>query len=140
TSIRFTLDGSEPGIDDYMYIPEQDSGVYLLYGVTLKAKAFQYHAPAERLFETEVVEMNYASTTPKVATPVISPGAGYYNQPHQVTITTNTPGAEIRYRTERRSVSPFCPATLYTGPITLPPGNHDITARAYRDGYYKSDV
>ncbi|MEZ4663247.1 MAG: chitobiase/beta-hexosaminidase C-terminal domain-containing protein [Caldilineaceae bacterium] len=82
----------------------------------------------------------YTSSTPKVSTPVISPAAGTYNQPHQVIISTNTPGATIRYRTDGRAPSFFYPGTEYTGPITLDPGTYEITARGYKDGYYKSDV
>ncbi|MFW5942216.1 MAG: chitobiase/beta-hexosaminidase C-terminal domain-containing protein [Chloroflexota bacterium] len=140
TAIRYTLDDSEPTPDDYMYIPEVDDGIYLLYGVTLKAKAFQYHAAAGRSFESESATVTYTSSTPKVSTPLISPAGGSYDQPHQVTIATDTPGATIRYRTDGRSISFFYPGTLYSGPITLEPGSYEIVARAYRDGYYKSDL
>jgi hypothetical protein len=82
----------------------------------------------------------YISTTPKVETPMISPAGGIYSQPHQVTLSTSTPGATIRYRTDGRSPSFFYPGTEYTGPITLEPGTYELTARGYKDGYYKSDV
>lgn len=140
TALRYTLNGSDPTPDDYIYIPEQDSGVYLLYGVTMKARAYQFHPPAGRSFESDATTVIYTSTTPRVATPTISPGAGAYQQPHQVTITTVTPGATIRYRTDGRAPSLFYPGTVYNGPITLPPGTHNIAARAYRDGYYNSEA
>jgi hypothetical protein len=63
-----------------------------------------------------------------------------HNGSVEVTLSTSTPGATIRYRTDGKPISFFYPGTLYTGPITLAPGSHEITARAYRDGYYKSDV
>lgn len=140
THIRYTLDGSEPTPDSYIFIPEQDHSIYLLYGVTVKAKAYQYDATAGRSFESESTSATYVSSTPKVATPEITPGGGTYDQPHEVAITTDTPGATIRYRTDGRSPSFFYPGTLYTGPITLDPGTHHIKARGYKDGYYKSDV
>ena len=140
TNIRYTLNGDEPTADSFIFIPEQGDTLYLNYGVTVKAKAFQFHAPTQRVYESESATVTYTSSTPKVETPVISPGAGTYNQPHQATITTNTPGATIRYRTDGRSPSFFYPGTEYTGPITLEPGEYEITARGYKDGYYKSDT
>lgn len=140
TSLRFTLDGSEPGVDDYSVIPEFDEGIYLLYDVTLTARAYQYNITARRLFESDITAVTYSSSTPKAATPVISPGAGTYNQPHQVTITSSTPGVTIRYRTDGRAPSLFYPGALYTGPFTMSPGSYRIAARAYRDGYYNSDA
>ncbi|MCB0099305.1 MAG: chitobiase/beta-hexosaminidase C-terminal domain-containing protein, partial [Caldilineaceae bacterium] len=140
TNIRYTLDGSEPTPDSFIFIPEQGDSIYLNYGVTIKAKAFQFHAATQRVYESNAASATYISSTPKVSTPVISPGAGTYSQPHQVTISTNTPGATIRYRTDGRAPSFFYPGTDYTGPITLEPGAYEITARGYKDGYYKSDT
>ena len=140
TNLRYTLDGSEPTADSFIFIPEFGDTIYLNYGATVKVKAFQYNAAADRRFESAVAEATYLSTTPKVATPQISPGGGVYNEPHEVTITTSTPGATIRYRTDGRTPSFFYPGTLYTGPFSLSAGTYEIKARAYKDGYYKSDV
>jgi uncharacterized repeat protein (TIGR01451 family) len=140
TAIRYTLNGSEPGEDSYIFVPEFDDAIFLNYGATVKAKAFQYVSAADRRFESPTAEAVYISTTPKVATPEISPGGGVYNQGQTFVITTNTPGATIRYRTDGRSPSFFYPGTEYTGPFTLDPGTYEITARGYKDGYYKSDA
>ena len=140
TNLRYTLDGSEPTADSYIIIPEQGDTLYLNYGVTVKAKAFQYNATAGRSLESATTTETYVSSTPKVNTPLITPGAGTFNQPHQVTLSTTTPGATIRYRTDGRSPSFFYPGTLYNGPIALAQGTYEITARGYKDGYYKSDV
>lgn len=140
TNIRYTLDGSEPTPDSFIFIPEQGDSLYLNYGVTLKAKVFQFHIATQRVYESDSASATYVSSTPKVSTPVISPAAGAYSQPHQVTISTNTPGATIRYRTDGRAPSFFYPGTEYTGPIALEPGTYEIAARGYKDGYYKSDV
>ncbi|MEM7029010.1 MAG: chitobiase/beta-hexosaminidase C-terminal domain-containing protein [Chloroflexota bacterium] len=139
TAIRYTLDGSEPTADSFIFIPEFNDVLYLNYGATVRAKAFRYYADADRRFESEIATETYISSTPKVATPEVSPGGGTYSQPHQVVITTDTPGATIRYRTDGRNISFFYPGMEYTGPITLNPGTYKITARAYKEGYYKSD-
>ncbi len=140
TNIRYTLDGSDPTPDSYIFIPEFGDTIYLNYGATVKAKTFQYDSTAGRSFASNATSVTYVSSTPKVATPDISPGGGFYSQPHQVTLFTTTAGATIKYRTDGRTPSFFYPGTLYTGPITLNPGSHHIKARAYKDGYYKSDV
>lgn len=140
TNIRYTLDGSEPTPDSFVFLPSQGDILYLNYGATLKVKAFQYDPTTQRSFDSPTVTHTYVSSTPKVATPVITPGSGTYNQPHQVTLSTSTPGATIRYRTDGRVPSFFYPGTDYTGPITLNAGSYEIVARGYKDGYYKSDA
>ena len=146
TIIKYTIDGSEPTIDSASYT---GFPVTLLTGGAVKAKSFQFHPATQRLYESTTVTVIYLSggtgstpgdSTPKVEKPIISPGAGSYNQPHLVTITTNTPGATIRYRTDGRAPSFFYPGTVYTGSITLTEGEYEIAARGYKDGYYKSDV
>ncbi|MCB0034454.1 MAG: chitobiase/beta-hexosaminidase C-terminal domain-containing protein, partial [Anaerolineales bacterium] len=135
THIRYTLNGNEPTFNDFIFYPDQGDTLYLNYGVTVKAKAFRVGGG-----ESATATAVYQSSTPKVAAPVITPGAGTYNQPHQVTLSTTTPGAEIRYRTDGRAPSFFYPGTVYNGPIALGPGNYEIVARGYKDGYYKSDA
>jgi serine protease len=135
THIRYTLNGSEPTFNSFIYLPSQGDQLILNYGVTLKAKAFKVGGG-----ESESQTAVYVSNTPKVATPVINPGTGTYNQGTQIAITTSTSGATIRYRTDGRTPSFFYPGTLYSGPLTLTPGNYAIVARGYKDGYYKSDT
>lgn len=140
THLRYTLDGSEPTPDSYIFIPEFNDSITLLYGAMVKAKAFSSSAAAGRLLESDSATAVYQSSTPKVATPVISPDGGTFNQGTSIVINTSTPGATIRYRTDGRAPSFFYPGTEYTGPITLPPGTYEIAARGYKDGYYKSDT
>jgi serine protease len=140
TNIRYTLNGSETTPDSFIFIPEFGDTIYLNYGAVVTAKAFQYNAAAGRSLASQSVSAVYSSTTPKVTTPTITPGGGTYYQGQQFVLSTSTPGATIRYRTDGRSISFFYPGTEYTGPITLDPGTNEITARAYKDGYYKSDL
>lgn len=141
--VRYTLNGTEPDFEEsFLFVPDQGDTLYLNYGVTLKAKTFQYDETTQRWFPSETVTHEYVSTTPKVNAPVVGlPGPGpEFTAPLTVTLTTSTPGATIRYRTDGRSPSFFYPGTLYTGPFTLSPGEYTITARGYKDGYYKSDA
>ena len=140
THIRYSLDGSDPSPDSFIFNPDFGDTLYLNYGATVKAKSFQSDTTSGLILDSETAEAEYISSTPKVETPNISPGGGVYNQGQQFVITTNTPGATIRYRTDGRAPSFFYPGTQYTGPITLSPGSHEIVARGYKDGYYKSDA
>ena len=124
----------------YIIVPEFGDTIYLNYGATIKAKAFQNSPTVGRAFESGSTSHTYVSSTPKVEIPIINPGGGNYSQPHQVTMSTNTPGATIRYRTDGRAPSFFYPGTVYDGPVTLSPGMYEINARAYKDGFYKSDT
>lgn len=141
TVLRYTLDGSEPTLDSTPIFPNQNGTLYLLQTTPVKVKAFQYDPVTQRRFESPTTYQVYsaASDMPgaKVETPQIAPIAGTFQQPHQVTITTATPGATIRYRTDGRDPSTAYPGTLYTGPITLNQGTYQITARAYKDGLYE---
>ncbi|MEZ4612684.1 MAG: chitobiase/beta-hexosaminidase C-terminal domain-containing protein [Caldilineaceae bacterium] len=140
TNIRYTLNGDEPVDDSFIFIPEQGDTLYLNYGVTLRARAWVRDDGLGRVLESDVASATYTSSTPKVATPVITPGEGSYSQGQQFTLATTTPGATIRYRTDGRAPSFFYPGTDYTGPITLDAGQYEIVARGYKDGYYKSDA
>jgi uncharacterized repeat protein (TIGR02543 family) len=53
-----------------------------------------------------------------VATPTFTPPAGTYTSPQNVTISTTTPGATIRYTTDGSIPSPTV-GTLYTVPVTI---------------------
>ena len=140
THIRYTLDGSDPTIDSFSYIPEQGDVIHLLYTAEVRARAFSSTASAGRLFASETAVSTFGLVAPKAATPQIAPDGGYYSQGQQITISSATPGVTIKYRTDGRSPSFFYPGTSYSGPFTLSPGTYNIVARAYKDGYYKSDA
>ncbi len=139
TNLRYTLDGSEPTVDSFIFVPEFGDVLYLNYGVTVRARAFSSSAAAGRFLASDTATAIYTSTTPKVATPQISPTGGTFSQGTQIIISASTSGAAIKYRTDCRAPSFFYPGTTYNGPITLSPGTYEIAARAYKDGYYKSD-
>ena len=69
----------------------------------------------------------------KVATPKLSPRKGSYSEPIEVTITTATAGAVIRYTTDGTKPGPH--TALYSSPIPVPAGAELlIKAVAYKDG------
>jgi len=74
-----------------------------LYTVALSVAELQAHASG--------------GGTPTVVTPTFSPAPGSYTNSVQVSMSTTTSGAQIRYTTN--GATPTTSSTLYTGPITL---------------------
>ena len=72
-----------------------------------------------------------------VATPEFSPAGGYYEEPVQVTITTTTEGAEIRYTTD--GSEPTQTSTLFTAPISVSKIT-TIKARAFHPDFNPSII
>jgi len=79
------------------------------------------------------------STEPEmqVATPVISPDGGSYSEPMEVTITTQTEGATIRYTLDNSE--PTESSALFNNAIFVD-SSATIKARAYKDGWKESEI
>lgn len=78
-----------------------------------------------------------AASQGAVATPTFDPPAGVFTQPVNVTISTTTPGATIRYTTN--GTDPTESSTQYTVPIAVS-ATTTIKARAYASGLDPSNV
>ncbi len=78
-----------------------------------------------------------AASQGAVATPTFNPPGGVFTQPVNVTISTTTPGATIRYTTN--GSTPNENSTLYTAPISVS-ANTTIKAIAYASGLDPSNV
>ncbi len=74
----------------------------------------------------------------KVADTTFSVKRGFFTAPFQLSITTLTSGATIRYTTDR-STPTDTNGTVYTGPLTVS-GTTVIRAAAFKPGYQPTDV
>lgn len=79
----------------------------------------------------------YGSGTPYAATPVITPGGGYYGAPVNVSITCATTGASIYYTTN--GSDPTQSSSLYSTPIPIS-STSTVKARAYAAGHEPSSI
>lgn len=77
------------------------------------------------------------STQPQAVTPVFSPAPGAYSSTQNVTMTSSTPGATIRYTTN--GTDPTASSTLYTAPVPTSL-NTTYRARAFAAGYIDSPI
>jgi|GEM_PF-2495780 len=73
----------------------------------------------------------------KVKTPVVTPVGGVYTTAQNVSITCETPGAEIRYTLD--GSQPSLSSTLYTGAINIS-SSATLTVKAFKAGWTDSDT
>jgi hypothetical protein len=78
-----------------------------------------------------------ALNAPSVTAPTFSVGGKTFNGSMQVTLSTSTPGATIRYTTNNSA--PTAASTLYAGPINLT-ASTIVRAKAFASGYVDSPV
>lgn len=123
-SIFYTLDGSEPDANSLFY-----QNAIILTDTTM--------INAISIFENEISEIitktfNISQSPITIETPTINPNGGEYNDSIEITITCNTPGAEIWYGINSIEL------IQYEGPFTLSE-SATITTAATVDPYL-SDV
>jgi hypothetical protein len=75
----------------------------------------------------------------QVAAPIFSPGAGVYSTAQNITISTATAGASIRYTTDGSTPTETL-GTLYTGAPVVISSTTTINAIAYEAGFIDSNV
>ena len=121
--IYYTLNNTTPSTSSPVY-----SGPFTVTnGQTVKAGAI---APGST--QSSTVVANYGL---KVATPVISPGAGNYSSPQAVTITDTTPGTTIYYTTN--GTVPTTSSNVYSNAISVN-SSQTIEALGVSTGYTNS--
>jgi alpha-tubulin suppressor-like RCC1 family protein len=131
-TIYYTTDGVDPS---QTYPPPNGqtiasgSSVSLFQSLTLKAKAFKAGSNPSGI--------NTGIYTLKVGIPGITPAAGTYLTPQTVTLSTVTPGADIRYTTN--GTDPTTSSTLYTAPfqVTL---TSTVKAKGFKAVWTASDT
>jgi len=126
-NIHYTTNGVEPTTGD----PFVTTGgtVVLAQSLTLKAKAFKTGlAPSN---------VNAQTYTLGVLAPNFSPVQGTYNTSQNVTMTTTTTGATIRYTTD--GSTPTESSTQYTAPVAVNVTT-TLKAAAFKAGWTSSAV
>jgi hypothetical protein len=123
--------------------PTKHSGkIFLIAGGVYDIRMDYYEnggGAVARLFWTrpgqseEIIPMANLRLTPEniVATPEIAPKDVLFSDSLEVTITSATEGATIRYTTD--GTLPTSSSTIYTGPFTIS-DNTTVSARAFADG------
>jgi DNA-binding transcriptional regulator GbsR (MarR family) len=128
-SIRYTTDGSTPSESaGTLY----SSPVPISTTTTLKAIAYK-----SGMSDSSVTSGVYTITL-QVAAPTFSPGAGNYSSSQNVTISSTTGGASIRYTTDGSTPSETA-GTLYSGPVPISTTT-TLKAIAYESGMSDSSV
>ncbi len=127
--IRFTIDGTTPTktVGTFYSAP-----VHISETLTLKAVAYRSG------WTTSSVTSGQYLIGPQVAAPVFTPAPGAYADPQDVTISTSTAGAAIRYTIDGSTPTDTI-GTLYTAPVHIA-GSLTLKAVAYRAGWRASPV
>jgi alpha-tubulin suppressor-like RCC1 family protein len=129
-TIRYTTDGSTPtAASGTVYA----APIPITASLTLKAVAYRSG------WTTSSVTSGDYTIAPLVAAPQFSPAPGMYIDPQDVTISTTTPGAAIRYTTDG-STPTTTNGTVYTAPVHIPVGSLTLKAVAYQAGWTTSFV
>ncbi len=128
STIRYTLDGSDPTTTSTAYTAPI---AVTVDGTVVSARAFQVgFTNSERATSAPFVRNT-------VATPVISPNGGAFDESATVNITTATAGATIRYTVD--GTDPTSLSTVYSAPITVPVDGRVVSARAFQTGLNDSE-
>ncbi len=96
------------------------------------ASATQFYVTADTFTFTPI------NVQPQAAAPVFSPGAGTYSTAQNVTISTTTGGATIRYTTDGSTPSETNGA-IYSGPVNISTTT-SLQAIAFASGFTDSNV
>jgi len=125
--IHYTLNGAEPTESD----PTVASGSTVAVGqsLTLKAKSWKSGAPPSNT--------SSATYELKVVQPVLSPTSGSYGTSQNITLSTTTPSATLRYTLD--GTEPSASSTLYSAPF-VNDTTRTIKVRAFRTGWTDSDT
>jgi alpha-tubulin suppressor-like RCC1 family protein len=120
-TVRYTTNGATPTESDPV-VP--GGGVLVDRSMTLSARAFLTGSPA-----SYVTSATYAMN---VDVPSATPGYGTYTSPQTVTLSTTSPGADLRYTLD--GSEPTIASPLYTTPLLISTGL-TLNVKGFRDGW-----
>ncbi|MFA7709039.1 MAG: chitobiase/beta-hexosaminidase C-terminal domain-containing protein [archaeon] len=124
TIIRYTLDNSEPDESSTIY----ENPIIITDDTILKAKSYR-----DGFAPSTTADFNY--TVQKVTTPTASQPNGNVNYLSQVTLSTTTTDATIRYTLD--GLPPNESSLVYSSPLIID-SNKTIKVIAYKDGFAPS--
>src|SRR5208282_5368935 len=127
--IRYTENGSDPTSSSPLF---PSSGLTLTSTTTLNARAFK-----TGMADSAVTTGTYTINIAQVAPPTFSPSPGNYNNVQNVTISTTTSGATIRYTIN--GTDPTTSSSLYTRPVNIS-STTTLRARAFKTSMTESLV
>lgn len=127
STIRYTLDGTEPTTSSAIY----STPVSVSTSLTLKAKAWKaaYQPSAAAT----------ATYTLKVATATLSPGPGTYTTAQAVTVTCSVAGADIHYTTNGADPTQSDPVVASGGTVSIGSPT-TLKVKAWKAGWTASDT
>ncbi|TVR60751.1 MAG: hypothetical protein EA426_04405 [Spirochaetaceae bacterium] len=131
SSIRYTLDGTDPTGGAYLEAP---SPVDIVIESVTTVRAV---AVSDSRLDSAEVSATYEF---RAAMPEILPDATTLYVGLPVSIATVTPGADVFYTTDGSDPNPGDPSQLYSGPFTLAAGETTVRAVAVRSGWSDSVV
>jgi hypothetical protein len=126
--IHYTLDGSTPNESSPLYtVP-----ITITSSRTVKARAY-----LGTFLSSNVMSATYTINVvqPIAVAPTITPATGTYTSAQQVTMSSSTPGAQIRYTAD--GTEPTASSTLYSAAIPLS-ATTTIRAKTFATGYTAS--
>ena len=132
-TIKYTIDGTTPSPS----AGQTYSGTPVNIPSTKTLKAMAYKTGSTN---SAVNTGTYTINLPTAAAPTFSPVAGTYTSAQNVTISSTTTGATLKYTTDGSTPSPSAGQTYTAGTPVNIPSTATLKAMAYKTGYNNSTV
>ncbi len=127
SDLRYTVDGTDPTESSSTVLAGHS--ILVEEPLTLKVRAFR-----AGYTRSPIAEADYSFQT---GAPTAVPGPGVYSTPQYVTLSSATPGAEVRYTLD--GSVPTTASALFTAPIGLATAT-TLMAKAWSGGWAESET
>jgi M6 family metalloprotease-like protein len=127
-TIYYTIDGNEPTTSSLVYT---DSITLPVGAITLKAMAKK-----DDYYISDIMSITY-TITGMVSNPIAAPSSGTVDYGTQVSLSTTTDGATIRYTLDGND--PTESSSIYSSPINITQDT-TIKARAFKENWQPSEI